>query len=825
MSIYIEQTRPNTYTSHVKQNREYLLNAFTAKDFNTYFSFDVFPTFSDITSEKLRAKAMKDAPNGGTLQYGVGTWGVRSIFNKYGAVIMGGEQNSVSDIPDVRNSSEIRISNNAPLIDTPENREQMRDISRNCTIKDLVEDSRKGILGRAIYSYSDFMYCKYLGRMPNNYLITLRRFPFPPDDYISSAGYRSTRLIQTDPDPNNSGKSRVDSTNALPIGTMVTWMNTPGNNLEDILKYSVSMPYDEKQAKWESDQINADSQQKPLNAIAAMFDKTYRAQYSAGYAGGAVNHYVGKFFGINDIDPPYQNMLGWQDSNKVYGPVDAIKKVYYRGDQGIDFKQTFSLTFDYELRSYNGINGKAAMLDLLSNILATTYTTGDFWGGGYTAGGSHQNNIFSNLNIMKCSGGFTDFMDAFSADATNVSKAVRDGYKDRSGGETGVKGAWNVLKSFLNDIGGMLVGGMLNKLGRPQKAAVNALLSPASTGLWHVTIGNPYHPIMSLGNMVLKETEISHYGPLGLDDFPSGIKVTCQLERGKPRDMRGIEMIYMNGNDRIYSSMGPMIFKMYENARQYNTSTVLKYSPADIQAMQAGTTVEYKTDPATKEQIPVRQVTPTGHTGRNAGNTQNLYVRMEQGTPGADSEGIYNEIQDMQRGGIKEKFDYENGEGGKIANYPSENDYKAAKERDRKLISMLGGLSPTLKYFFGTMNPYSIMVGAEELEYGSSKKKDKSQNPGTAESGQGASGAAGNQGGGGTTEENKGGATKEGTTTAKQKKEKAKKEEQKNKKKQEQKGAEINEAKNKKPYTVTTVTDKNGNIISQTVSGGGGGSR
>jgi hypothetical protein len=62
----------------------------------------------------------------------------------------------------------------------------------------------------------------------------------------------------------------------------------------------------------------------------------------------------------------------------VYGPVDTIKGTYMRGEEGLEFDQKISLQFDYELRSYNGINPRQAMLDLLSNILNVTYTTGTF---------------------------------------------------------------------------------------------------------------------------------------------------------------------------------------------------------------------------------------------------------------------------------------------------------------------------------------------------------------------------------------------------------------------------------------------------------------
>jgi len=531
------ETSSGNFKSH-RVNREYLLRKGVAAELNSYLGFSPFMAFADVIDESEKQK-MADDP---TYDPKVGKPGVKSIFNKSGAVLLGGDSGSVLE------ASQWRLSNNVPLIDTPENRKKIRQNS-GYTIKELVDASQKGMLGSAIYSYADFMYCKYLGQMPNNYLITLRRYPTPVDDYISATGIGSTRNL-------------TKSTNPVPIGQLVTWLNTSGNNLDSILTYSVSMPFEQKQADWEQSNIDADSSNKYLNAASAMFDKTYRKQYQAGMSGGAIQKYVEEMFGTTGTDAPYHGMLSWRDQNKVYGPVDAVKKVYYRGKDGIDFNQSFKITFEYELRSYNGINGRQAMLDLISNILNVTYTTGTFWSGGYYGGGAHQNNIFANLNIMKANGGFTSFVDAIAKDMSTVKSEVKSSVQANGG-------ILATIKNFINDLGGMLIGGFLNKLGRPQKSMVNSLLSPAPTGLWHVMIGNPYHPIMSMGNMILKNTTITHMGPLGLDDFPTGLKVECELERGKPRDLRGIEMMYMNGNDRIYSSMGPKVFDMYTAAKEY----------------------------------------------------------------------------------------------------------------------------------------------------------------------------------------------------------------------------------------------------------------
>lgn len=542
--------------SKVRLNREYLISQNVADELNTYRTWDPFPVLNDAYEFEYKNGEEQ-------VTKGPGAPGVRSIFNRSGAVMLGNGYDFKT-----HRSSEWRLSNNVPLIDTPENRRKIKEHS-GCTIKELVEASSAGKLGREIYSYSDFMYCKYLGKVPNNYMITLRRFPIPVDDYISNVGFEVDE--------------NVTSQQVSSIGCLVTWMGTPGNDMSNILKYSYKMPFTWKDAQWQSVQGSGDDQSNPLNSIAAAFDPTYRKHYQEGSVGNAFNGYVGKFFGPMAGTPPYnlEQINGWRDDNKVYGPIDAIKGTFMRAETGLEFDQKISIQFDYELRSYNGINPRQAMLDLLSNILNVTYTTGTFWGGGYRGVGVGQNNIFSNLKMFKANGGFTSFIDAFSQDFSTLTKSANDTFRQKYGGDP-----ISMLKAAANAIGGMLLGGMLNKLGRPSKIYASSLLSPAPVGLWHLTIGNPHHPIMSIGNMILTNTTIEHYGPLGLDDFPTGLKVTCELERGKPRDLRDIEKLYMHGNDRIYSSMGPEIKKMYENSKEYKNKgvakTTTKHTGSDI---------------------------------------------------------------------------------------------------------------------------------------------------------------------------------------------------------------------------------------------------
>jgi hypothetical protein len=136
------------------------------------------------------------------------------------------------------------------------------------------------------------------------------------------------------------------------------------------------------------------------------------------------------------------------------------------------------------------------------------------------------------------------------------SQAVTNGFE----GET----TQNKIENFAKDLGGMVLGGMLNKLGRPNKYALASLISGAPVGCWHLTIGNPRSPIIEVGNLVCTGSEIEHYGPLGLDDFPTGIRVKINLEHGKPRDIMGIEQMYGRGDCRIYSPLGNEVMSMYK---------------------------------------------------------------------------------------------------------------------------------------------------------------------------------------------------------------------------------------------------------------------
>jgi hypothetical protein len=541
----------NTSHSKIRIMRENLMSNVMSEHFNAYRMWSAVNLAVDVdkmeddpdewvetTVNGKKTKELK--PNKDRKK--VASTGVHSIFNKYHGVPL---ENAAGGW---------RTSQNMPLIDSPKNRQLQRSMNA-CTVRDLVQKSMIGLLGSAVYNYSDFMFCKYLGRIPNNYLITLRRYPIPIQDYVKPYGTPNA-IYKSD------GNQTTTPTGPAPMATMVTWLGTPGNEMNNIMKYSFSMPFKEVKSKFE------DAQAKDNNGV---------SRASGGIVGGAFQKAFSSDIAkvaANSIMPGMYNMNGNQatnppgphyDSNKAYAGVDMIKSIYIRdGEAGLKFDHNFKLVFDYELRSYDGVNGKQAMLDLLANILTCCYTSGEFWPGAYRSNArSSGYQPMSSLECMRQRGGsFSGFVNAFQNDFEKI--------KGKVSADISAKGLLNVMKSLMNDIGGAILGGALSKAPAQFKQGVNALLSDTAVGFWHVTVGNPCAPMMSIGNLILTNTEIEHYGPLGIDDFPTGLRVTCTFKSGKPRDKQLIERIYNGGNDRIYSPLDQSILEALKSAKAYN---------------------------------------------------------------------------------------------------------------------------------------------------------------------------------------------------------------------------------------------------------------
>lgn len=530
-------------------DRLYLLDKDVADDFNTY------RTWSTVNIEATELYLDEDKAKNKITKTDVPFPTRKSLFN---------------NVFGVNAESTFQTINNAPLLDGPAVRAEIHRRGL-CTVKELCRASEAGEMGREIFNYGDFMYCKHLGKVSNNYLVTLRRFPYPCGDNIS--------FWNTDDDTEKSIQQHLPD-----IGRLVTWMGVSGNKLSEIMNFKVWMPWEELKAGIEEGETGGDDGGM-LGTLFNMGNPKYLSQVVSGRAGdkalgmvgGLTGGVFGSSMGVTSHGRDYMTMDKWHDQNKTWGNADVITKTHKRQDQdkgGLEFNQEIKLTFDYQLRAYDGINGRAAMLDLLANILAVTYTEGSFWGGVRIANGASQSNAFANLPLFKLAEqGALDFSKGSTYKAIQDAglESINSLGKSLSGNSNFNIKSWadvkQALKGLGNGIMNTLLGGALNALGRPKKQAINSLLTDAPVGPWHLTIGNPKHPIMSMGNMIISQApEIQFYGPLGLDDMPTGLKVTITLKHGKPRDSGEIQRMFFRGDYRIYQPYDGRIRDVYEES-------------------------------------------------------------------------------------------------------------------------------------------------------------------------------------------------------------------------------------------------------------------
>ena len=441
----------------------------------------------------------------------------------------------------------------------------------DCSIATLCKMSaqKTSELGQARYKYSDFMYCKDLG-MPNNRMITLRKFSNPVGDIIMGG-------LATD----------ADNVNSTPgdIGRLVCYFDTEDNKLEDILNYNFKASWKHLESEWKQKESQEDNRQSPLGMLLNTMSSQYRQSYVKSITGqnNLFDYFLGKLdsknnlgkFGVESSSSWYERYdvargLNY-DQNKVYEPVDTVREMeIYEGK--LQFTHEFTLVFNYTLRSYDNINPKAAMLDLLANITSVTYKRGNFWGGRNEILGPRPNvagwrkaNMLIDKTWDKLGGMFESLVDGgfdFSGLMGNISNFLQNGWKTIKDTVSGLvngtspsESTKKTIKQFGGALGAMAKAKLKDTLGRPQLYMFNSLLTGDNTGLWHVTIGNPRNPIAVMGNMIVTDAKVTHYGPLGIDDFPTGIKVSVTLKHARPRDMVDIQKMYTRGISAIYVNM------------------------------------------------------------------------------------------------------------------------------------------------------------------------------------------------------------------------------------------------------------------------------
>ena len=426
----------------------------------------------------------------------------------------------------------------------------------------------------APYYWRDFIYCKYYGHIPNNYMITLRRFPSPMRDNLSLP----EKIKNTD-------AFKVQGA-GRPVAQAVTWWGgNTRNTLDGVIGFTTGLVWDpktqEKLVKQGgfnqgifkllkdtgslygiSPSTTADAFSNAVDLAASVspsgFQESVAARRNAALRDKAVD-------------------AGGPLSDFIWVSVDTVNRTLMRGQGLKGMFEPFTLDFHYELTSVGEVNTKAAMVDIIGNLLALCTNYGNF-----LTPEVRYDNGFPAIGFPGGDEGLAKFYSDPVAWVKTLIKYSLDPTQTTNGDPTAeaVVGTLNSVtraKNYLTQTVEQLASG--NKTARDlldgseasnfllaamTKSFIDTVVLPMSvltgapTGEWHLVVGNPCNPVAMIGNLVCEDLKISFGDTLGPDDFPTEITATITLQQARERERGEIESMFNRGEGRLYQSVAPV---------------------------------------------------------------------------------------------------------------------------------------------------------------------------------------------------------------------------------------------------------------------------
>jgi hypothetical protein len=438
---------------------------------------------------------------------------------------------------DIKRSAQNYFINNESVLANP---------TASNIIKWSADKSSASVVGFQPYSMTDFAFCKYYGKIPNNRLITLRRYPFPVDDQLAPVG----RL------------------QPIPVAQAVTWWGgDTANSLSSIGVQSWNLSWESitvTPEKVTGNELLVSDVTKLLNGIPGGTDlaKQLEIAYTAINGSDANLQQITKMeqrmqrylSGLYETNGPY-----W---NRVFGPVNVINSSTKR-TRGMQtgWDKPFTLNFHYSFRSFNGLSPKVVALDLMSSFLNLTYNDAQFLG--------QLKRYFANpgLKFDPTTGELladllTSYAYSFQAgksgDLAKFAETIANSVKALAG-----KAVATAKETLGGDLSKVKQGAatlaqtqIMTALADaiPEFISTRSALADRPVGEWHLVVGNPLNPIMVMGDLVCRNCTMTFDTEMGPDDFPTGVTFTVQLSQGKPRDKAAIERMFNLGLTKMMRS-------------------------------------------------------------------------------------------------------------------------------------------------------------------------------------------------------------------------------------------------------------------------------
>jgi hypothetical protein len=374
---------------------------------------------------------------------------------------------------------------------------------------------------------TDLSYLRDIGVFPINRLMILRRFP-------------EGVIVPTD----------LNDLNVEPISTVVGWVKAD----DDLLNFNVNEVW-KTQSKWLHDLIREIIQNEFGIDIGGIFPIPGWGQ---GFMFGLL-----KRMGLTD----------YSATNLPIGDANLLREGITRAheEQGLQSSFNFNLETVYEQKYIGGIDAGAAFNDLMSNALTMGTSNIRFLGkpGNKLARALNQANNnpsdpsgWKNLIVQTVQtvvealkGTITSTVNKNEEFfAQDVEKETGDSEEEKKSKESEAAQASVKKIGIIQKLISSVLASTVARYQWPIRGALNQLTGEAATP-WHLTIGNPYAPLLSINNIKVNTLDVTLGNEMAYNDVPRYMTVKVTLEQGRNFGKQEIENMFNIEYKRKYKKV------------------------------------------------------------------------------------------------------------------------------------------------------------------------------------------------------------------------------------------------------------------------------
>lgn len=359
------------------------------------------------------------------------------------------------------------------------------------------------------FGYKELAYLEKLGVYPLNRMIVLRRF----DEGVEV-------------------RHNLNEMNGVkPISTIIGWVDPEEDKL-------LSIGFSEK---WENqnklfwDKISEIVKQETgikLNTVVPI----------PGWGQGFLYQFL-KSTGLVNPDNYDSSQIPIGDPNVLkVSPTRDIE------GQGIDSNFTIKFETSYEQKFINDIDPGSAFLDIIHNSLRMGTSDMNFYLSGEIAKNFMEK--FNNDSGGYINGVTQSVIELTKIFFTTINSLMGEITNEISSIITGLSGGTEFTDSSM----GIILNGLNAGLYRYRwdLRSSLAITTGQNTTPWHITVGHPLNPILSMGNILLDSGKIEFNNELGFNDLPTSFNLSFDIKQGRPLGKQEIMEVLNNSYSRVY---------------------------------------------------------------------------------------------------------------------------------------------------------------------------------------------------------------------------------------------------------------------------------